>query len=59
MLAAEEREKSLKTHHRKTMYGWEWWYMAVSPGLRKLRWEDGEFEASLGYIASSRLDLSM
>jgi hypothetical protein len=26
---------------------------------RKLRWKDGEFEASLGYIASSRLVLSM
>lgn len=52
-MTAEEREKSLKTHHRKTECtngnG------AVSPGLRKLRWEDGEVEASLGYVASSRL----
>jgi hypothetical protein len=27
-----------------------WWYTPVIPALRKLRQEDHEFEASLGYI---------
>jgi hypothetical protein len=28
-----------------------WWYTPVIPALGKLRKEDHEFEASLGYIA--------
>jgi hypothetical protein len=27
-----------------------WWYMSVIPALRRLRQEDVEVEASLGYI---------
>jgi hypothetical protein len=28
-----------------------WWFMPVIPALRRLRQEDGEFHASLGYKA--------
>jgi hypothetical protein len=28
-----------------------WWRILVIPVLRRLRQEDGEFKASLGYIA--------
>jgi hypothetical protein len=27
-----------------------WWHTPVIPALRRLRWEDHEFEASLDYI---------
>jgi hypothetical protein len=29
-----------------------WWYTPVIPKLRRLRQEDSEFKASLGYIRS-------
>jgi hypothetical protein len=28
---------------------WAWWYMFVIPALRKLRQDNHEFKASLGY----------
>jgi hypothetical protein len=31
-----------------------WWFVAVIPALEKLRQEDLQFQASLGYIQSSR-----
>jgi hypothetical protein len=30
---------------------WTWWYTSIILALRRLRQEDIEFEASLGYIA--------
>jgi hypothetical protein len=30
-----------------------WWHMPVMPTLKRLRQEDGQFEASLGYIGRS------
>jgi hypothetical protein len=32
------------------MLSWEWWYMSIIPALGRLRQEDHELEASLGYI---------
>jgi hypothetical protein len=32
-----------------------WWYMSVIPALRRWRQEDCEFEACLGYIATTYL----
>jgi hypothetical protein len=32
----------------------EWWHTPVIPALGRLRQENHEFEASLGYIPSSR-----
>jgi hypothetical protein len=32
-----------------------WWYMPVISALRRLRQEDGEFKASLGYTAGPSL----
>jgi hypothetical protein len=29
---------------------WEWWYTPVVPALGRLKQEDGEFKASLGYV---------
>jgi hypothetical protein len=29
-----------------------WWYMLIIPTLRRLRQEDCEFKASLGYLVS-------
>jgi hypothetical protein len=34
----------------KSRMGLEWWHIPVIPALRRLRQEDGEFEASLSYI---------
>jgi hypothetical protein len=31
-----------------------WWYTAVIPAFRRLRKENHEFQASLGYIVNSR-----
>jgi hypothetical protein len=35
--------------------GWVWWYKPEIPILRSLRQDDGEFQASLGYINKSVL----
>jgi hypothetical protein len=32
---------------------WAWWYMSVIPRLRRLKQEENEFKARMGYIASS------
>jgi hypothetical protein len=32
------------------MKGWVWWCTPVIPALRRLRQEDCEFKANLGYI---------
>jgi hypothetical protein len=32
-----------------------WWFIPISPILRRLRQEDREFKASLGYIERSYL----
>jgi hypothetical protein len=40
--------KSIKAKNKKSgIKGWTWWYKFVIPALRKLRQEDGKFEASL------------
>jgi hypothetical protein len=36
-----------------------WWYMSVIPVLRRLRQENVEFRASLDYIVSLFLSLSL
>lgn len=33
---------------------WGWWLSAIIPALGRLRKEDNEFKASLGYMASPR-----
>jgi hypothetical protein len=37
----------------KILASWEWWYVLVIPALRRMRQEDWEFEAILGYKCSS------
>jgi hypothetical protein len=34
----------------KMVADWTWWYTPVIPAFRRVRQEDQEFEASLGYI---------
>jgi hypothetical protein len=34
-----------------------WWYTPVIPALRRLRQEDLEFEASLGYVSEFEASL--
>jgi hypothetical protein len=46
--------------HANTCYppAWKiqvWWCTFITPALRRLRQEDGEFKTSLGYIARSCL----
>jgi hypothetical protein len=31
---------------------WSWWYIPVIPAFGRLRQEESEFEANLGYITS-------
>jgi hypothetical protein len=35
---------------QKVQYGWVWWYISIIPALGKLRQEDWDFKARLGYI---------
>jgi hypothetical protein len=32
-----------------------WWHTPVIPTLMRIRWEDGEFQANLGYIVRPHL----
>jgi hypothetical protein len=41
--------------HRIPKLDQTWWYMPVIPALRKLKKEDLQFEASLGYVARHHL----
>jgi hypothetical protein len=36
---------------------WAWWYMSVIPAFRRLRQEDCEFKASLGYTGGGGGDI--
>jgi hypothetical protein len=40
---------------KKQGLSWVWYYSPVIPALERLRQEDSEFEASLGYMAKSCL----
>jgi hypothetical protein len=36
--------------HKKGKFGWVWWCIPVIPVLGRLKEEEHEFEAGLGYI---------
>jgi hypothetical protein len=40
---------------KKLINCWAWWFMPVSPALKKLRQEDQEFKVRLGYKLSAYL----